>query len=1287
LLATPSVVAGSEDSDSSCRVPGPKLRDASRRDRSDQPVSGAPSKHSALEAAEKPTLQPPSGYRHRKLVQATARGRIDVTMRESDGREFLLKSYVEHDTERARSRAQVELEVLQRLAGPGVVHCVEVITDGDEIALLLEWVQGVPLFDWVGTSLPAVEAALSVGVQLAGVLARLHAARLVHRDLSPASALVDTTTQSIHLVDLESVRPLGVALRDAPPGLSSSSLADGLAYMAPEATGRMNRGIDERSDLYSLGAVLYLILTGQPPFETRDALGLVHAHLALVPAPPCELRTDTPPTLSRLVLKLLQKEPEDRYQTADGLLYDLERCLEQLRGSGSIANDLMLGSGDSPRCPLFAKTLYGRNAEKVALLDAYTCVQQGRSQLVLLSGSPGSGKSALVHELRGPVAKSGGYLAAGKFELYRRDAPYSGWIALLGSFADQLLIESEARLAQWRGELRTALQSIAGALVELVPSLGPILGQVPPVPKLGPRETQERLALAVARFVQAAATLEHPLVLFFDDLQWADPASSRLLEAIVERSQDERLLLVLAYREGEGEGEGEGASGHFSRVLARLAEAPVEVRRIALAPLDAQATAAMLADALGRSSAETERLAATILRKTGSVPLLVQQFVSQMHALGHIRFRPPHGWTWDDAQLEVASIPDGAVPFLVANLERLPPEPRELIQFASCVADEFDAELLAELSGQTGHELQPSLLALLEAGLIAPSAQGLRFAHDRIREAAQALLSDEQRARIHWETARHLLRTQSAEQREARAFEIADHVNRSGALVSAEYRLDAIACNRAAGLKALHAGAGAAAHSYFTAARNLLCESDWQEHRSQVFELMLHGAESAFLSSEFDEALVLLDRIEQPGLSSLEFGRIAVKRIQVYAMRDTVGESLPYTLSALARVGLRWPLAPSLPRLLVAIAATEWRLWQHRSKLAAGVAPEVDAHPERRRAPIEIIETSGAIMVRSSALLFALAVCWVVRCQLRYGSINSAGYGLAGYAAGIALNVQSARRAARLADVALAWDAQAPHPLFSGRVQLIVHGIIRPFVLPRREALHPLGAAIERMLELGDPEFAYYAINTQLILGMLGGDALEQAQTELRATEPIRRRVGYRDDETQCVLRAVDLLRTPDAECIDWHRAVGETEAWLIEHQGCNEPQVRTAWLLLFCVHGRYELGFDHSERIWAKLFRSAKTCRLCRAADGRISAAVYRPAPGLARHGSPGWATALDRGQGEHRRGAEHGQASLPPARSIRETTAFVDPRRSPGSASKPLAASASARLSSPGFRCSVYV
>ncbi len=1094
-------------------------------------------------------------------------------VRDRDATEVILKLYAGDTAAQRLASAQREFDVLRALAGKGIPKAFEVIVVHVTPVLALERAPGVAMGTWIGAGLPEPGAFLRVALQLAEILGRVHAARFIHCDVNPWNVVVDPTTLVTHLIDFGLARRLGSAERTVPG--SSGGLEGTLLYIAPEKTGRMNRGTDLRSDLYSLGAALYQVLTGRPPFESTDPLELIHAHIARMPVPPVELRPELPPVLSELVLKLLRKEPEERYASAHVLHADLLLLQEQLERTGRIEAGFELAAAEAPERPRFSRRLHGRQREIALLRSLQERVVAGRAPALLIQGEPGCGKSALVDEFRAWVAEAGGYLAIGGFDLYR-DRPYAGWESALGSLCQQLLVESDARLEQWGRELRAGLGGIAQALVDLLPDLKFIVGDVDPVPALGPRETQARLSLAVQRFLAVCGNRNRPLVLFLDDVQWSDAGSRYLLEDLLCSERPEGLLVIAACRAGDL------TSGHpLTALLGRLAERRIELETLTVCALDAEAGAEMLAEALERSVADTRGLAQLVERKTGNNPLLIRQFIEHIPAPGLLQYRRGLGWSWDSAAIAAADIPDGAVALMTEKIGRLEPVARALIEFASCVGDEFDADVLAELGQLAQANLEQGLFALCDAGLIAPCPNGFRFVHGRIREAAQSLLSEESRAQLHHEMARLLLaRTPEAEHAE-RAFAIVEHLNRGLAHLSEDMRLTAVRLNLVAGKHALASGAASTSEGYFGVARRLLREDDWAAERALGFELLLQSADSALLRRDFAGALALLDDLDGRSPSLMESTQIQVKRIQVYAVTQPPEACTRYALDALRRHGIRWSLPPSPLRVRMVLLRTLWRLRKGKRRPLLYRATQVDSS---RLAPMMITAAAGAVMVRVDAHIVALVSCWTLDANLRWGYVARPAYSLLIFATWVQVVLGNAPEAERLAQLAMQWLEEVPDPTFKPRLDMQYYTLLRLWWMPRRQALALCDRVSENLREVGDIEYAYYARFLKLAYAGLAGESVGEIESGLRELADAVRRSGQRYPEPErCHGVYGFLLGGDDSEM---ERALAESDAWIAANSGSAEVYIRTFWMLVLCVRGRFDAALRQSDQVWQYIFR-----------------------------------------------------------------------------------------------------
>src|SRR5712672_3714501 len=487
----------------------------------------------------------------------------------------------------------------------------------DRMTLVLEDPGGVPLDRLLGRPLDLSQF-LRIAIPLAGALRRVHERGLVHKDIKPANILVDAASGGVWLTGF------GIASRlprehqaAAPPEV----IAGTLAYMAPEQTGRMNRSVDSRSDLYALGVTFYEMLTGQLPFTAADPMEWVHCHIARQPVPPNKQIAGIPGPLSAIVMKLLAKTAEDRYQTAAGVEADLRRCLTEWEVTGRIG-PLQLGSHDASDLLLIPEKLYGREREIDALIACFDrVVASGTLEFLLVTGYSGIGKSSVVNELHKELVPTRGLFASGKFEQYKRDIPYATLGQAFQSLVRSLLSQSEEELGRWRESLSEALGPNGQLIVNLVPELELVIGKQPPVADLPPQDAKNRFQLVFRRFLAVFARSEHPLALFLDDLQWLDAAMLDLLEHLVTHSEVRHLLLVGAYRDNEV-----SPAHPLLRTLDAIRDADVRVREIVLAPLGLDDVNRLIDDALHCAPEPARPLAQLVHEKTAGNPFFAIQF-------------------------------------------------------------------------------------------------------------------------------------------------------------------------------------------------------------------------------------------------------------------------------------------------------------------------------------------------------------------------------------------------------------------------------------------------------------------------------------------------------------------------------------------------------------------------------------------------------------------------------------------------------------------------------------
>ncbi|MDF2696140.1 MAG: Signal transduction histidine kinase CheA, partial [Labilithrix sp.] len=780
--------------------------------------------------SESPTAVNEQEYATTETVQKSSDAVLFRAVRRSDGHRVLLKVAQDGGAEPLR-RLLRERDIGKLLPDDCTILApVDVATVEGRPALVLVDFPGHPLEEELGRPI-SVERALLTAARLAGKLGELHARGIVHRDLKPQNVFVEDQSGEVRLTGL------GVALSSAGAYRSSSEpgLIEGtFAYMAPEQTGHTASLVDQRADLYSLGVVLYRMLTGKLPLEAGDALGWIHAHVAARP-PPLTALVSVPPAVGEIVDKLLAKDPEERYQTASGLVADLEECLVSLRSRGSIT-PFPLGRRDVPERLQIPQRLHGREAEVRSLTEAFDRVRAERGELVFLTGPPGIGKSSVAKALERHALSCGAIFLEGKHEELRRDVPYFALAQALEQLAHRLLTESEEKLAAWRTHLQDVLGASASLLGTLAPKFGLILeaedretpgaGALVDQPAfVDPRASPvaaDRFKLFFERFLSAVASFEHPLVFFLDDLQWADPATLDLIEHVLARPTVKHVLTVGTYRDEDRTSPALGA------MVARLCAGGLASRR-ALPALSTSAIAELLTDAFRCSVQEAATLAELLRDRAGGNPLFVTDLLRRLHQEGLIQFeRSAARWRWDVERIRRVPLAEGAAELVLAKIEGLAPAVQQALQAGACLGIEFQAADVARALDRSLAEVERDLDEGAADGLLLDSAGAFRFPHDRVREAAYSRLPPPERASLHLRIGRSLLARTNGAAQSTNEFVIADQLNRALSLMTTgDERKRLAVLDLAVGRKAKAASAYASAAHYFASGMAALGESAW----------------------------------------------------------------------------------------------------------------------------------------------------------------------------------------------------------------------------------------------------------------------------------------------------------------------------------------------------------------------------------------------------------------------------------------------------------------------------
>ena len=613
-----------------------------------------------------------------------------------------ITSGAEHPTLESANRLTHEYELQRYLDSAWALRPLELLRERGQTMLVVDYTGGEPLDRLVRQPME-IGAFLRIAAALSGAVGQLHGCGLIHKDLKPANVLVDSATGRVQLAGFGIASRLPRERQSPEP---PEFIAGTLAYMAPEQTGRVNRSIDSRSDLYSLGVTFYEMLTGFLPFAASDPMEWVHCHIARQPAAPSERLKSVPAAVSAITMKLLSKTAEERYQTAAGVERDLRRCLSQWESQGAI-EVFAAGADDTPDRLVIPEKLYGRDHELDTLLTAFDrVVAGGRPELVLVSGYSGIGKSAVVNELHKPLVPPRGLFASGKFDQYKRDIPYATLAQAFQSLVRPLLSKNEDDLHTWRDALREALEPNGRLIIDLVPELKHVIGEQPPVPELPPSEAQRRFQLVFRRFISVFARPEHPLALFLDDLQWLDAATLDLLEDLLTQTDLQHLLLIGAYRDNEV-----SATHPLVRKLDAIRQAGAVVQDIVLTPLGRDDLGQLLADSLHCEPERSTPLAELIHEKTTGNPFFAIQFISTLADEGLLTFDYGEGrWVWDLRRIHAKGFTDNVVELMIGKLNRLPVETQKALQQFACMGNSAEFEMLRmAYPGRGRGDARPSL--------------------------------------------------------------------------------------------------------------------------------------------------------------------------------------------------------------------------------------------------------------------------------------------------------------------------------------------------------------------------------------------------------------------------------------------------------------------------------------------------------------------------------------------------------------------------------------------------
>jgi PAS domain S-box-containing protein len=924
-----------------------------------------------------------------------------------------------------------------------------------------------------------------VAIGLAKALGKVHRQGLIHRDIKPANVLVD---------DAGNVWLTGFGIASQLPGgrqtpVAPEIIAGTLAYMAPEQTGRMNRSIDSRSDLYSLGVTLYQMLTGRLPFAAADPLEWIHCHIAHQPIAPADLAT-VPEPLSSLTMMLLAKNAEDRYQTAFGVEADLRRCLAEWERNGDI-NAFQLGTHDLHDRLLIPEKLYGREREVETLLAAFERVRaEGMPEFVLVSGYSGVGKSSVVNELHKVLVAPRALFASGKFDQFKRDIPYSTLAQAFQALVRQILVKSETEVNRWRHRLAEAVGLNGEIIVNLIPEVEFIIGKQSPVPDLSPQDSQIRFKMVFRQFLGAFARPEHPLALFLDDLQWLDTATLELLESLTTDPDVRHLLLVGAYRDNEV-----GPSHPLKRTMKAIRKANARVHEIMLTPLSLDDVNRLIADALYCEVSPALPLAQLVHEKTDGNPFFAIQFFTALAEEGLLAFdNASRAWRWDMNRIGAKSYTDNVVELMVEKLKRLSDTTQTALKQLACLGNVVEFPTLILVYGKSEEEIHSALWEATRTGLILHPEGSYRFLHDRVQEAAYTLIPVGERAAAHLRIGRILASQTSPNEIEEGIFEIVNQLDRGATLIDSREERERVAgLNLIAGKRAKSSMAYAAALNYLAAGRKLLAEDCWKSCYDLTFALEYHTAECELLATDLSAVEERLTMLSQRAGNTLDTASVACLRMTLYTTLDRSDRGIEVCLDFQRHRGVHWSPHPTDEEVRQEYEQT-WHLLGNRSVEELVDLPLMD-DPEIR-ATLNVLTEVVTPALFTDKNLLSLAICRMINLSLEHG--NSDGSCFAYVWFGMILGPHFGDYQAGFRFGKLGYDLVEKRGLhrYQARAYMSFGNLVMPWTRHVKTGRPLVRRAFDAANKTGDLTFAAYCCNNLNTNLLAAGDPLGDVYSE-----------------------------------------------------------------------------------------------------------------------------------------------------------------------------------------------
>lgn len=1006
------------------------------------------------------------------------------------------------------SQFKQEYKILSKLNSSRIVRTYGIEKYQNTLVIILEDFGGIALSSLLKENTLNLECFLNLAIKIVEGLGVVHHHNIIHKDINPTNIIIHPKTQEIKLIDFGISTQLALEnTQEFNPNLIEGTLA----YMSPEQTGRMNRKIDYRADFYSLGVTFYEMLTKQIPFITEDPLELIHFHIAKQPIYPHKVNISIPTVISDIVIKLLSKTPEERYQSATGIKADLQQCLNQLQKNNKIKL-FLLGQYDVSDKFQIPQKLYGRKKEIKSLINTFETVTKGHNAMILVSGYAGIGKSMLIHEIYPSVSQKNGYFISGKFEQFQRNIPYAAIIQACQELVNQLLTESDQKINQWCEKILIALGVNGQVIIDVIPEIEQIIGKQPTITPLEPKEAQNRFNLVFQNFLKVFTKQEHPLVIFLDDLQWSDTASLQLIQSLITTLDDQSLLIIGAYRNNEV-----NLAHPLKLTLNDIRDQGVITEEILLSNLQTSEIEELIKDTINLEDISRKKLAELVNKKTNGNPFFVKEFLNSLYQNKILVFDSlKEQWDYNESKIEGLQITDNVVDLMANNIKNTPKKIQEVLKIAACIGSKFDLLILSMVSDDSQIKTANYLLQALEKGFILPLNNqyklinnyqndqeispslkvNYKFSHDRVQQAAYSLLSKEKQEEIHLTIGNVLINNIPKPKQEEKIFDIVNQINIGYKLINNTLEYEQLSrLNLIAGKKAKASAAYEVALNYLQFAISIL-EKDkiWTTQYQFALELHLEAAESAYLTGKFEIMEILIITIIKHTPLLLDKVKAYEIKIKAYTSQNKLIEAIDLSLSTLALLGIRIQKNPTILDIQNSLEETNNLLQTVVIKDLVDLPIITD---NKAIASLKILISTSMAAFLANPRLFTLIVTEQIKLCLIYGNSPEACIAYAFYGELLCQISEDFNAGYEFGKLALSLLSKLQAKRVEAQTSFIVILSIRHWKEPLSKLMNPLRLGYEKGLETGTIEYAMW--NAQLYCNYLfaTGKELNKLQDEL----------------------------------------------------------------------------------------------------------------------------------------------------------------------------------------------